>query len=87
MDGELPWPVILTLAGFSKKHIFLSSKMPQVADVLRSVKMCIDKIKWSYTFLGEESNELLKAIRQRRRTPHCSKVVPAEITGFTSYLY
>lgn len=53
-SGEIPFPVLLTLGCYSKRHIFQNKSLPSSKAVGQAIQDLSTKIKWAYT-IGDDS--------------------------------
>lgn len=70
--GELPWPVVLLLAGHSRKHVLLGRRPPVIADVGRACVDASNKLKWRFVhYSGDRSRQQQQQQqRQQRQQQH-----------------
>ena len=78
--GELPWPVILLLGGYSQKHIFCTGRPPQQSGIGRACSAVANKIQWSWKLRDHPLPPYHIRVGHRQPTRPCKDTaVPFEL--------
>lgn len=78
-EFELPWPAVVALGGFHRKHIILDPRRPDLKQVAKDLTAFGNRIKWAW-FHRAEQQPYTRLIK--RLPPPCREVVPPELSAW-----
>ena len=65
-DSNIPWPILWVLSRYSRKHIMISNKLPDLGSYHNDVTQFINRMKWN---MGSPKQNRGKASEKPKRYP------------------
>ena len=78
---HVPWFVALTFASTSKKHRFVSRKIPSHTGIIDGVRNLINKVKWSYHHRNNSRISPSYVLKTLGPTPTCPHICAPEVSA------